>query len=187
MLQILIKANENYSLGEMAQMAVEAGAGWIVVSAGEEGREAMTDIATMCREAGIMLSIENDYTTARELGLHGVFVTDNAISPVSLREELGPEAIIGALTGSPDAAASLARADIDYVSLDSAVSDPETFISTLRNAGCEIPVVAYRPGLALDAAIVGGLLSHGFSGICGADRAFDEADPVAALENLLKD
>ncbi len=186
MLQILIKENDNYSLGEMAQMSLEAGTGWLIVSAPKSERDAINEIATMCREAGIMLSIENDAETARELGLHGVFVTDSSISPVKLREDLGPEAIIGTLTGSPDSAASLARADIDYVALEGSIEKPSDFIKSLREAGCEIPVVAYRPGLRLDKTAVDQLLSEGFSGICGADKIFDESDPIAAIENLLR-
>lgn len=58
----------------------------------------------------------------RELSLHGVFLTKNDASPVKVREELGAEAIIGAIVGTPDAALSLERADIDYVALTK--SDP---------------------------------------------------------------
>ena len=34
MLQVLLEINDRYSLSEMAQMAIEAGCGWIVLAAG---------------------------------------------------------------------------------------------------------------------------------------------------------
>ena len=121
MLQIIISPSERYSIGEMAQMAVEAGATWLVLSLPETDagamREMCADIVELCRESGVMLSVENNVVAARELALHGVFLSNNEVSPVKVREELGAEAIIGAVVGTPDAALSLERADIDYVAL----------------------------------------------------------------------
>ena len=96
MLQIIISFSERYSIGEMAQMAVEAGASWLVLSlpgndAGQT-REMCADVVELCRESGVMLSIENCVESARELAMHGVFLTDKNISPVKVREELGAEA-----------------------------------------------------------------------------------------------
>ena len=80
MLQIIISFSERYSIGEMAQMAVEAGASWLVLSlpgndAGQT-REMCADVVELCRESGVMLSIENCVESARELAMHGVFLTD---------------------------------------------------------------------------------------------------------------
>ncbi len=188
MLQVLIRTNENYSPAEMAQMAIEAGAAWLVLDFEADAitRDTLADIAAICREAGVMLTIVNDMNTARELGLHGVFITDPEISPVKVRDELGPEAIIGAMAGTPDAAATLERADIDYVALDARLDAPEALIAALRGAGSEIAVVAYRPGMKLSPDDAAALLAQGFSGICGADRAFDTPDPVEAIKALLK-
>lgn len=189
MLQILIKPNEKYSLAEMAQMAVEGGAGWIVVDGVDENdttlRDTMPEVVDMCREAGVFLTITDRPALARDLGLHGVFLTDKSLSPVSLREELGAEAVIGTLVSSPDAAASLERADIDYVALARDQSDAKEFIASLRAAGAQIPVVAYRPGEALTPDTVTTLLETGYSGICGGDTIFESGDPVAAIEQLL--
>ncbi|MDE6468778.1 MAG: thiamine phosphate synthase [Muribaculaceae bacterium] len=189
MLQILIKPNDKYSLAEMAQMAVEGGAGWIVVDGVDENdsalRDTMPEVVDMCREAGVFLTITDRPGLARDLGLHGVFLTDKSLSPVSLREELGAEAVIGAIVSTPDAAASLERADVDYVALGHDRTDAKEFIDSLRAAGAKIPVVAYRPGEALTPDTVTSLLATGYSGICGGDKIFESANPVAAVEQLL--
>ncbi len=189
MLQILIKPNEKYSLAEMAQMAVEGGAGWIVVDGVDENdttlRDTMPEVVDMCREAGVFLTITDRPDLARDLGLHGVFLTDKSLSPVSLREELGAEAVIGTLVSTPDAAASLERADIDYVALGRDQSDAKEFIASLRATGAQFRVVPYPPGGALTPDTVTALLETGYSGICGGDTIFESGDPVATIEQLL--
>ena len=79
MLQVIITPGERYSLAEMAQMAVEAGAGWLQLRVpGLEGgalRDAAADIVALCRQSGVMLTIEDSVEAARELGLHGVYLS----------------------------------------------------------------------------------------------------------------
>ena len=59
MLQVVITPNDNYSLAEMAQMAVEGGAKWLQLRVpglpDNEVREAVPDVVALCREAGITL------------------------------------------------------------------------------------------------------------------------------------
>lgn len=186
MLQILIKPNDRYSVSEMAQMAIEAGAAWIVLSVGEgDGlRDEVRDITEMCRTAGIILTCDN-VELAREYAMHGVLVDGTAMSPAALREELGAEAIIGAVAGSADAVLSLSRADIDYVALTEADSRSEALIADVRQAGCNIPVVALLPDMPLSDAYAKSVLEAGFTGICAGARFFDGENPVAEIESLL--
>lgn len=190
MLQIIIRPNDRYSLAESAQMAVEAGAMWLQLAVGdmpdEIVRQEAADIVTLCRDGGVILTIENRVDVARELGLHGVFLTESDKSPLQVREELGPEAIVGTVTGSPDAAVSMSNADIDYVALTPSVKEPADLIAAVRNAGCQIPVVAYRPGSRLDNGEVAAIMAAGYSGICGGDRIFiGDPDPVKRIEDIL--
>ena len=174
----------------MAQMAVEAGAAWLQLRVPEvsdaELREVCPDIISMCREGGVILTIEDRVEMARELGLHGIFLHKGAASPVAVRQDLGPEAIIGAEIGSPDAAATLEKADIDYVALSETGAGAVALINDIRAAACPIPVVAYVPDEALTPDVVTRLLGEGFSGICSEGGFFSAADPVAAIENVLK-
>ena len=186
MLQIIISPSERYSIGEMAQMAVEAGATWLVLSLPETDagamREMCADIVELCRESGVMLSVENNVEAARELALHGVFLTNNEVSPVKVREELGAEAIIGAVVGTPDAALSLERADIDYVALRQ--SDP-ALIMAVRNAEGKIPVVAYMPDFVPTPENIALIKGDGFSGLCAGSKFFETEDPVASISETI--
>lgn len=186
MLQIIISPSERYSIGEMAQMAVEAGATWLVLSLPETDagamREMCADIVELCRESGVMLSVENNVEATRELALHGVFLTNNGVSPVKVREELGAEAIIGAVVGTPDAALSLERADIDYVALRQ--SDP-ALIMAVRNAGGQIPVVAYMPDFVPTHENIALIKADGFSGLCAGPKFFETEDPVASISETI--
>ncbi len=186
MLQIIISPSERYSIGEMAQMAVEAGATWLVLSLPETDagamREMCADIVELCRESGVMLSVENNVEAARELALHGVFLTNSGVSPVKVREELGAEAIIGAVVGTPDAALSLERADIDYVALRQ--SDP-ALIMAVRNAGGQIPVVDYMPDFVPTPENTALIKADGFSGLCAGPKFFETEDPVASISETI--
>lgn len=178
-------------MAESAQMAVEAGAKWLVLDPGELSdddvcREA-ADIVTLCRDGGVILTIKNNVEVARKLGLHGVYLTAGTHSAVAVREQLGPEAIIGAEIASASAAGAMASADIDYVCLTSC-ADTAKIISEIHACAIEIPVVAYRPGSILTPEDVSAFLEQGFNGICGGNGIFSTvADPVAEIEKIIKD
>ena len=186
MIQIIISPNPQYSLSEMAQMACEAGAAWLVLSLPEgsdELRDEIEQIVQLCRDGGVILTAERA-DIAREHKLHGVFIDSADVSAVKLREEFGAEAIIGAIVRSAESAAALARADIDYVALRPGEVDAPALIASLRSTGCNIPVVALVPDMEAgsDAAA---FMAQGFSGICTGKRFFTGSNPVADIEQLL--
>lgn len=181
MIQILIEINHRFSLSELAQMAIEGGCGWLVLSDGipaDEKREHYPAIVDMCREAGVMLTATADIEAVREYGLHGVFLPIGSQSPVKVRQDLGAEAVIGAEIGAAGTAAELERADIDYVALADA-----SLIATIREGGCKIPVVAYCDGAEADA--VRRLIADGYTGVC-CSGLYKADDPEKAVEELLK-
>lgn len=186
MLQIKIAPSDRYSLAEMAQMAVEAGAQWIVIVPGDEShfRDTGLEIATLCREAGIILTLEGSTNMTRELGLHGLFVPAGQSAPAA-REALGPEAIIGTEVASAESALALEKADIDYVCLPADTNGEQAaeIIGRARQAGCTMPFVAeVQNALEADYAA---LAAAGYAGFVAEDGIFDASDPVADIENLL--
>ena len=183
MVQILIRPNDKFSISEMAQMAIEAGAAWIVLSVGngDELRDEIRDITDMCRASGIILTCDN-VELVREYGMHGVLTDGSKCSPAALREELGAEAIIGAVATTPDAALTLERADIDYVALTK--SNP-ALIMAVRDAGGQIPVVAYMPDFEPSPESIAMIKADGFSGLCAGPRFFEKEDPVAAISEAI--
>lgn len=187
MLQVIITPTNRYSLAEEARMAVEAGAQWLQLRvpgmSDDEIREIAPEIVTLCREAGVMLTLEDNMPMARELGLHGVFLHHGA-NPVKTREELGAEAVIGTEVGSADSTVAMSRADIDYVALAESISPK--LIADVRAAGCTIPVVAYRPGSLFTPSEVESLMDEGYSGLCGGDGVFATDTPVERIEAILR-
>lgn len=185
MIQITLDINDRYSLGEKAQMAIEAGCQWIILprqAASEGYRDQITDIATMCREAGVMLTIDDDFAAARDHGLHGVFIHLGG-NPVEARSELGPEAVVGAEVASASTAAALAAADIDYMALP--LDGKLSIIAETAATGAETFFVALCSAREADERFTD-IMSAGFSGICVSSGAFDSANPVAFITNLLK-
>lgn len=173
MIQIIIEPNERYSVAESAQMAIEKGCGWLILRADaiaeDERRSTALEVVELAREAEIILTVINDTELARETGMHGVFLTQGHGIPAEVRQELGPEAIIGAEIGSPDAALTLEKADIDYVALPSSLplEKASEIISAVRNGGGEIAFVSYGPQAGgCTPERISELQSAGFAGLC---------------------
>lgn len=187
MLQIKIYPNDKYSMAEMTQMALEGGAQWLVIAPTEydDFRETGVEIAGMCREVGVILTIEGTPDHARELGLHGVLVPFGQAAP-AVREALGPEAIVGTEVSSVESALAMERADIDYLLLPAAIDEERVaaLIGEARDAGCSVPFVAYVDNpCATDYKM---LLSLGFSGFYVVKGFFEADDPVEKISEVLK-
>ena len=195
MLQYVLTESERYSVPELAQMAIEGGCLWIDLClpelSDEEIRAAIApDVVDMCREAGVFLTIDDRPELARALGLHGVrlsarFFTERpSDTPLKLREELGPEAVIGVETADVTAVASLVPADVDFVTLPVAFTsdDRERFVERLRATGSQMPVVAqgdFTPG---DCAMA---LADGCNGVAVGRTITDSPDPVEAIRETI--
>lgn len=186
MLQIIITPSTKYSLAQMAQMAIEAGAQWLHLSVAAANNDSVNDVVDICREKGTILTIDDDIEVAQKLGMHGVHLSLGGKSPIEVRRDLGAEAIIGAGIAAADSAMTLSRADIDFVSLAPDFADARQLISDIRTAGCVIPVVAYRPDTVLTTDTIDEIMAEGFSGICGGSSVFDLDDPVATLKKLFE-
>lgn len=188
MIQIRITPNERYSASEMGQMAVEGGCGWIVLSlpGAEPGewRDIATDLVPLCREAGVIMTVEDNVAAVRELEAHGVYLHIGA-NAAAVREDLGPEAIVGAEIGAADAAVTLAKADIDYFTFSPQVTEPAAIIEAARKGGVEVPFVA----VCSAAEIIENdkkYFADGYAGFYVTSGVFDTADPVAMVEQLVR-
>lgn len=195
MLQYILTESERFSTAELAQMAIEGGCGWIDIhlplldDSALRGR-LVPDVVDMCRESGVFLTVDDRPELARELGLHGVRITlegaatSPALSAAALREELGPEAVIGVETADPSAIPSLAAADVDYVCTPAAfdAAARAAFISAAKATGTEMPVVAQGH---ITAANVAAFIAEGFSGVAVSASITDAADPVSATDDII--
>lgn len=187
MLQFIPQENNKYSVIELTQMAIEAGCGWIQLrlpNSDEADIRAMADeLIPLCKEAGVILTIEDRPELSRDLSIHGVHLSDSSHgSPRKVRDDLGPGAIIGVQVADPQSILTLKMADIDYATLDPSLSveRQQQIISDARAAGAETPIVVV--GTDIEA-----LLATGADGIAVpyAGAIAEAADPVTAIRELL--
>ena len=101
-----------------------------------------------------------------------------------MREDLGPGAIVGTQVGDAQSILSLRGADIDYVTLDPALSiekDAE-IIRAARLAGSDMPVVI-AGNVTPDP--LPAMLAAGANGVAASDFITNADDPVQAVKELL--
>ncbi|MDE6369168.1 MAG: thiamine phosphate synthase [Muribaculaceae bacterium] len=190
MLQFIAQTNDRYSVAETVQMAIEGGCRWIQLHLPElsdEDIKAMSgDIIDLCRESAAFLTIEDRPELAKELSLHGVHLTSASNrSATKLREELGPEAVIGVEVASAAAIMALRNADIDYVTLpaDMAAGEIAEIVSVVRDAEITTPIVATGNITPEDALVY---MAAGVSGIATGKPIIEAKDPVKEVELMLQ-
>lgn len=196
MLQYILTESNRFSVAELAQMAIEGGCLWISLNlsgmSDENIRESVApEVVDMCKDAGVFLTIDDNPELARQLGLHGIRLSAEFLrkhpesNPMALREDLGPEAVIGVETSDPSAVPSMMPADIDFVSLPAKFGHEQrvAFVDTLRSLDMNIPVVAqgdFTAGQAVEA------IADGCNGVAIGKTITDASDPVQATGSLLK-
>ena len=190
MLQYIPSQHPDYSIAEQVQMALEAGCRWIQLHTGDmddaQIRELAAEVVPLCQEIDgqVFLTLENNGDLARELGIHGVHITDKNISAPDMRDRLGAEAVIGVETDNPQAILALKGADIDYATLAAALTPDQcrAIIADAKAASNRMPVVmhANTPEAASAA------FSAGANGIVADSSVMDATDPVEALSALLQ-
>ena len=188
MLQFISGPSEKYTVAEEIQMAIEGGCKWVIMAydgqSDSDVRETALQITELCRESSTILTFENRPELARELGVHGVWLTDPEIHARKVREELGPEAIIGVEIKSPATAVALATMDIDYASFEPNASLESLIERTaeVRDAGCKLPLVAVGD---FSSANVKEVMSTGVSGIATGKAIIEAPDPISEIEKML--
>ncbi|MDE6395657.1 MAG: thiamine phosphate synthase [Muribaculaceae bacterium] len=181
--------NERFSIEEQCQMFIEGGGAWIQLKS--EGlsddriRILANELIPLCKESSTILTIEDRPELAKELGVHGVYLSAGAEkSAAAVREEFGAEAIIGVEVGSSQAILSLKGRDIDYVTLRPGVSQEEAsrIIKEANEAGNEMPIVLIGSFSIDDAEWI---MSTGASGIATGHSIISSSDPVKFTEDFI--
>lgn len=189
MLQFIVQTNDRYSIEETAQIAIEGGCRWIQLHLPDltdsEIKSIAPSLIELCRETAVFLLIEDRPELAKELGLHGIHITlSSSLSPAALREELGPEAVIGVDVSTSQAIIDLRNADIDYVSISSelGIEKISDIIEEVRKAEIEIPVVVTGDISPEDAVAY---IAVGASGIATSKPLIESKDPVRETEIMI--
>lgn len=195
MLQYILTESKRYSVAELAQMAIEGGCMWISLHLPGLDDAAVRDLVApdvvdMCREASVFLTVDDRPGLARELGLHGVRISSEylrcnaGVSAMSLRDELGPEAVIGLECADASVVPALVAADIDFVTLPADFDSTKRgcFTAAIRGAGVQMPVVAQGDFTADEAREA---MADGCNGVAVGLSITDAPDPIVAMQTML--
>ncbi|MCH5220318.1 MAG: thiamine phosphate synthase [Muribaculaceae bacterium] len=190
MLQFLTQPEEQYSIPEQCQMVIEGGCGWIQLHLPDTDevyiRELANQLIPLCRESSAFLMLENRPELARELGLHGVHITfDSGLDAIKLREEFGPEAIIGVDVTSTDDIMKYQNADIDYLTLPASISDTSKSVIAMsaQQAGNRLPLVFQ--GSYYIADVLKPFMSNA-AGVCTGAHILTAPDPAGYTQEFIK-
>ncbi|MDE6277682.1 MAG: thiamine phosphate synthase [Muribaculaceae bacterium] len=186
----MLTPSDRYSLAELAQMAIEGDCGWLVLPTSgmtdDMVREECAELVPLCKEAEVILTLTDRPELARDLGLHGVYLTsESGHAPAAVREELGPEAIIGVEISTAGTVKTLEAMDIDYAVLSGELPQDKCveLIVDAREGGAILPLVMQGAMTPAEGAEMRGL---GATGLLVGRGISDAEDPVEAVREFLK-
>ncbi len=180
-------------LEAVVAQAIEGGATFVQLRekscSHEERCELARRILPVCREHGVPFVVDDDVECALEVGADGVHVGQSDTACAAARAALGPDAIVGVSTQTPEQAEAAAQAGADYLGVGapfptSTKADAEfTGIDGLARvcAATDLPVVAIG---GITAANAGELASTGACGVAVVSAIFAADNPAAAAREL---
>ncbi|WP_295727820.1 thiamine phosphate synthase [uncultured Muribaculum sp.] len=201
MLQFITHPSPRFTLTEEVRMVLEGGCKWIQLrmkdATYDEMRDTALEIIPLCKEHEAIMVIDDNVKLTDELRVHGVHLGKHDMPPIAAREELGPHAIIGVTANTADDILAMRGIDVDYVGLGpfrftttkSALSPIiglegyREIMSTIRGAGCELPVVAIG-GITIDDVVP--LMETGINGIAMSGAIINADDPAEYTSKVLE-
>ena len=206
MLQFITNANNIPELVKQVKNAIDGGCNWIQLrmkdASYQQQKEAAEAIIPICHNADAILIIDDNVELVNELKVHGVHLGKNDMPVAQARELLGPGAIIGATANTADDILALKGIDVDYVGLGPfrftttkknlspilGIDGYKKVIETIRQAGCELPVVAFG-GISIDD--ISDIMATGVQGIAMSGAITNAENPtkytvdtISMLQNL---
>lgn len=193
MLQFITNPDNNYSIAEEVQMAIEGGCRWVQLrmkdASDEEVREVAMEIIPMCRETDTFLIIDDRVELVNELKVSGVHLGKTDMDPLQAREILGPHAIIGVTANTADDIIRFKGKDVDYVGLGPfrhtttkknlapvlGIEGYTSIVKQVREAGVELPIVAIG-GITIDD--IDAIMATGVNGVAVSGAIINAPDPV---------
>ncbi len=143
----------------------------------------------LANDYGALFVVNDDPYLARAVGADGVHVGQDDMPATEARDVLGPEAIVGLSTHSPEQLSASAAMPVDYVSAGpiwetpTKEGRPGVGLDYVRHAAEH----ASRPFFAIggiDAGNAGEVVAAGARRLCVVRAIRDAADPLAAAEAL---
>lgn len=202
MLQFITNPSDRYTIAQEVKMVIDGGCKWVQLrmkdASYDELKTTAEEIIPICKDAGVILVIDDNVALVKELRVHGVHLGKEDMDPQKAREMLGPHAIIGVTANTADDIMAMRGIDVDYVGLGpfrhtttkkklAPVIGLEGYTSIMqevKSKGNKLPVVAIG-GITADdveqvmATGVQGLAMSG--AIINSDNPADYVDRVLSL------
>ncbi len=183
-------------------MVIDGGCKWVQLrmkdASYDELKATAEDIIPICKDAGVILVIDDNVALVKELRVHGVHLGKEDMDPQKAREMLGPHAIIGVTANTADDIMAMRGIDVDYVGLGPfrhtttkkklapviGLDGYTSIMQEVKSKGNKLPVVAIG-GITADdveqvmATGVQGLAMSG--AIINSDNPADYVDRVLSL------
>lgn len=200
MLQFITNANDIPTLLDQVKNAIDGGCNWIQLrmkgASYQQQKKAAEAIIPICRDADTILIIDDNVELVNELKVHGVHLGKNDMPVAKARELLGPGAIIGATANTADDILALKGIDVDYVGLGPfrftttkanlspilGIEGYKKVIKTIRQAGCELPIVAIG-GISIDD--IASIMSTGVQGIAMSGAITNADNPTKYVADTI--
>lgn len=175
----------------IASAAVEGGASAVQLRAPELADDELVPLASsvvaLCREAGLLLLVNDRIDVAVGCGASGAHVGQDD-HPVVARARLGPEGILGVSVGSVQEAAAAEAAGADYLGVTVWATSTKPEAIPIGSEGLRDVVGA----TALPVVGIGGIhsgnarevLAAGAAGIAVISAVATAEDPVGAVREL---
>jgi thiamine-phosphate diphosphorylase len=176
----------------VALAAIDGGATAVQLRAPELDDDALlpfaSDLAAVCRDAGVLFVVNDRLDVALESGAAGVHL-GQADDPSGARRRLGAGRVLGVSVGDPDEATAAARAGADYLGMTvwTTPTKPEAEPRGLGGLAdvvraTALPVVGIG---GVSASNIASVLETGAAGGAVISAVAAAADPVAATRDLV--
>lgn len=188
MLQFIAEENDNYSIPEQVQMAIEGGCRWVLLNVplmtDGDIRDIAREIIPLCKEHEAMLTIVDHVELAKELAIHGTLLHKAGVSVAQAREFCGPEAIIGVMIDKPEDLLPLLKVDVDFAAFtrDTPVRILGPYVRAAREGGVMLPLVAYGD-YSIDS--IESVMNTGVNGVALGCSITDSIDPVKTTKTII--
>ncbi|MBQ9505215.1 MAG: thiamine phosphate synthase [Lachnospiraceae bacterium] len=181
------------TLTEVVRESLEGGATFIQLREKDLDEENFLkeawELKALCAEYGVPFVINDNVEIAKEIDADGVHVGQSDMEAGNVREELGPDKIIGVSAQTVEQAVLAEKRGADYLGVGAVFptgskDDAEDVSKETLKAICEavsIPVIAIG-GISRDN--VGELAGSGLAGIAVISAIYAQSDIVEATKDL---
>ena len=149
------------------------------------------DLGALCHERGVLFIVNDRPDLAAECGADGVHVGQDDEPPESARATVGPDAIVGISTHSPEQIAAAERSAADYIVVGpvwetpTKAGRPAVGLELVEHAAARIRRKPWFAIGGIDASNVSAVADAGATRIVVVRAIRDAPDPTAAARALL--